>query len=116
MAYTTETWVLHRDSNKATITFEITNFAAAVAAKEKGQAIGGSRFGVKVYPSGDAGATENKVSIFTWNYSDRKVAYDYSITVGDVKRSASNVMVKGESGRGWKGKMHSNYAPEHGCR
>ena len=108
MAYTTETWVLHRDSNKATITFEITNFAAAVAAKEKGQAIksepctiGGSQFGVKVYPSGDDSAAENKVSIYTMNYSDHKVAYDYSITVGDVKGSVSYRMAEGKSGWGF---------------
>ena len=106
MAYTTETWVLHRDWDKATITFEITDFAAAVAAKEKNQGIeskpctiGGSQFGVKVYPSGDDSAAENKVSIYTMNYSDHKVAYDYSITVGDVKRSGSNVMAEGK--RGW---------------
>ena len=100
--------VLHRDWDKATITFKITNFAAAVAAKKKGKtieskncSIGGSQFRVRVYPSGDASAAEDKVSIYAMNCSDQKVAYDYSITVGNEKGSESNVMVKGKTGRGF---------------
>jgi len=109
MAYTTETWVLHKDWDKATITFKIGNFAAAVAAHEKDQGIeskpctiGGSQLGVRVYPSGDARAAENKVSIYAGNYSDHKVAFKHSIMVGDVKKSESNAQVKGKSGNGWK--------------
>jgi len=97
MAFTTETWVLHKDLNKATITFEMNNFAAAVAAKEKGQfvesrpcSIGGSKFRVRVYPSGVNKDAKDMVSVYTMNYSDHKVTFDHSLTVGDVKQSSSN--------------------------
>jgi len=112
MAFTTDTWVLHKDWDKATITFQITNFAAAVAATEKGKGfsskactIGGSKFGVSVYPSGAIEAAENKVSMYTENYSDHKVSCDYTMTVGDVKKSESNAQVKGKSGQGWQNFM-----------
>jgi len=108
MAFTTETWVLHKDLNKATITFEMNNFAAAVAAKEKGQSvesrpcsIGGSKFRVRVYPSGANKAAEDMVSVYTMNDSDHKVAIDYSMTVGDVKQSLSNQQLEGKSSWGW---------------
>ena len=109
MAFTTDTWVLHKDWDKATITFEIINFAAAVAANKKGQAIwskdctiGGSQFGIKVYPSGKNDAAKNHVSIYTMNHSAHKVAYNHSITVGDVKKSGeNNEHVEGKGGKGW---------------
>jgi len=109
MAYTTDTYVLYRDWNKATITYEITNFAAAVAANKKGKVIvskectiGGTQFTVVVYPSGNRGAGKDMVSIFTRNSSKHKVSFDHSIAVGDVKMSGSNVLGEGNSGWGRK--------------
>ena len=108
MAYTTNTSVLHKDRDKAAITFEITNFAAAVATikrrefvKSKSCTIGGSQFSVKVYPSGITDAAKDYVSICTWNNSDHKVVFDHSITVGDEKGSGNNR----EAGKntGWGG-------------
>jgi len=127
MAFTTDTWVLHKDWDRATITFQITNFAAAVAAKKKGQCIdsklctiGGTQFGVCVFPLGDmyiakavhkhplpahtcdTKAAANHLSIYTDNNSDHRVSCDYTITVGDKKMSSSNQQIKGNNGMGWR--------------
>jgi len=106
MAYDTTTWVSHRDCTKASLTFEITNFAAAVAANKKGRyvesqpcTIGGSRFVVKVYPSGNDAAAKDKVSVFVMNQNDHKVLVDFAIQVGDLK-SETNYQIEGTEGRG----------------
>jgi len=91
------------------VTFEIDDFAAAVAAEEKDEfiesklcSIGGSQFCVQVYPSGDDVAAEDMVSIYTVNKSEHKVAFDLSMTVGDVEQWDSNVQVERKSKWGLK--------------
>jgi len=107
MVYTT-TWVSHRDCTKASLTFEITNFAAAVAANKKGQwvvsqpcTIGGSRFVVRVFPSGDDAAAKDKVSVYVRNKNDHQVLVDFAIQVGDVKLSETNIQMGRTEGWGW---------------
>jgi len=110
MAYTSSTWVIHQDWDKASVTFEITDFAAAAAANKMGKpivskpfTIGTSRFTIRVYPSGENADAENQISVFLTNSDDHKVAVSCDIMVGGKKNSfASDREITGENSRGWR--------------
>jgi len=105
--YTASTAVTYT-ADKATITFDVTNFPAAVFTVPKGMHImsksvpvGGSKFAVQVYPSGDSMAAENKVSVYVSNQSVHKVSINFSTTVGAKKVAVSGSDVGERCGKGW---------------
>ena len=93
--YTTRTGATHTGEDKATITFDVANFPAAVCTEPRGLriqsnsvTIGGSRFAVLVYPSGSNCSAMGKVPVGLINTSEHKVCIGYSIKVGDEKYSS----------------------------
>ena len=111
MAYSTNTQVNSTGVDKATIIFDVTEFAAAVvmstvstvtdSIESKPCTIRGSQFVVKVYPSGDGGAGKGKVSVFVKNKSQHKVVAAFSIKIGDNIMSLTKDYMKEDAAWGW---------------
>jgi len=101
MSYSTTTRVHCTGGDKATIILEVTNFKAALATVMKGNGIEsqpctirGSKFIIKVYPSGHASAAKDKVSVYVLNKSQHKVITTFSIKIGNEKASLTEVQFK----------------------
>ena len=115
MAFNTSSWCVREDVNKAKLKLEIPNFSKVVANTTKGQEINskqfdvsGSKFALKIYPSGSQHAKKEMFSVFLHNGSNHDVVVDYTISVeGGVTFSWQNGKIKKKESMGWKDFMQA---------
>jgi len=108
MTFNASSWSVKKDFNKAKLRLEIPNFSEVLGNTKRGQKIrskqfevGGSKFAFAVYPKGDEGAEEGKLSALLWNESNHDIEVNYSIIVeGGHSTSSENSRIEKKTSTG----------------